>query len=489
MGFLKRKTVIVFVLLLSFSIAWSQSKTTAEKANAIYSINDYLDAYIANNIDLQTLRLEVEEAQAELDKINIENGVDLTVSSGSSTVSVDDGDISLDIAPSLTVTVPKANNTVITTSAPVTLSDDSTYFDEAGVSVSTDIIPSTTNEWKLSVEKYERALFEAQLAVDTKLISLKSDFWQALYDIYSADKTMKEDADDLYDDQIDFETIKAQGYSENSSSYRTAQLDVQEDIFTVEKDKRNLDTLLAQFAVDCGLGPSDLTQIPSLPKEYYSIELVDFDNYDKNKYIDLEDAIQDYEYQTKVRAADSDFSLTADAGYDYTGYSNTAYNDTDDDEGNALSTGLTATYGGLSTSVGVSSLLEDFTNPSLTFSFSYDFGTHKTDAIDDKEDDIDRRTELLVIESAKESWEDDKLDADTNKATYEWTRKQNAEQLALYKDMYEDSKDWFQRGIIAETDFLQAKNSYETKIDDSILTVIDCIMYNLGIEQLFVGAK
>jgi hypothetical protein len=477
---------MVFMLLLSFSSMWAQTENIDE-TDKILSINDYLNAYIAHNIDLKTLQLDVEEAQAELDNVNVENGVNVTVSTGSSTVSVDDGDVNLDVSPSVTVTVPKANNTVITTSAPVTIAEDYTYFDEAGVSVSTDLIPSTTDNYQLNVEKYERALFEAQLAVDTKLISLKSDFWQALYDIYTADKTIKDDADDLYTDQIDFNTIKAQGYSEKSSKYRTAQLLVQEDSFTVEKDKRNLDTLLVEFAVDCGLNSDDLKGLPSIPADYYNIKLVVFNDYDKNKYIDLEGAIQDHMYQTKVRAADSDFSLTADAGYDYTGYSNSDDNETDDDEGNAISTGLTATYGGLSTSLGISTLLEDPTEPSLTFSFSYDFGTHKTDIIDDREADIDRRTELLTIESAKESWEEAKLDADTNKATYEWTRKQNAEQLALYKDMYEDSQVWYDQGIIAETDLLQAKNSYETKIDDSILTVIDCIMYNLGVEQLFIG--
>lgn len=482
-----RKSLLISVLFMFISSAWAQTDSVDSN-----SIEKYLDGYITNNLDLQELKLEVEEARANLDEIIIDNGVDVTASTGSSTITIADDDVELDVSPSVTVSIPKSKNTEITTSVPMTISSDSdtdTYFTGMGLSVSRDIISGTSDEYLLNIEYYERLLFEAQLAVETKEISLKSEFWEALYDIYTADKTMKEDSEDLYDNQIDFATVKAQGYSENSSTYRIAELEVKEDTFTVAKDERDLQTLLGAFAVDCGLHPGDIKELPTIPNEYYSLKLVDFDNYNKDSYSDLEDAKQDYEYQSKLRSADSDFTLSAEAGYGYTGYSDSSSNDTDDDEGNEVSTELTATYGGFSTSVGISTLLEEPTEPSLTFSFSYDFGNSKTEEINDRQNDIDERMELLAIDSADESWIEDNLDYTSTKATLLWTREQNEKQLSLYKEMYEDSVVWFEQGIIAETDLLQAKNSYETKLDTSILTIIDSIIYNFGIEKLFVGEK
>lgn len=481
------KSLRLSIFFLLFSSTWAQTNSTDL---GLHSIDLYLDGYISNNLDLQELKIEVEEARLDLDEVLIDNDLDITASTGGSSLTLDEGDVELEINPSLTFTVPKSQNSEVTVSVPMSIdSDTGTYFDGAGLSVSRDIISGTSDEYLLTVEYYERALFEAQLAVDTELISLKYDFWDALYDIYDADKTMKEDSDDLYDNQIDFDTIKAQGYSENSSTYRIAELTVKEETFTVEKDKRDLETLLGAFSVDCGFHPGEIKDLPKISDDYYKLELVKFEDYERGSYIDLEDAVQDFEYQSKIRSADSDFTLSAEAAYGYTGYTDSTENSTDDDEGNLISTELTATYGGFSTSLGISTLFEDPTEPSLTFSFSYDFGAKESDNIDARQDDIDRQIELLSIDSAKESWIDDKLDFDSTKATIEWTREQNAKQLNLYKEMYEDSIGWFNQGLIAETDLLQAKNSYDTKIDTSILTIIDSIKYNFGIEELFIGDK
>ena len=484
-----RKLLHISVLLMFCSTLWAQTNISDLNKN---SVDKYLEGYIANNLDLQELKLQVEDAKAELEMVTIENGIGVEATTGSSTITLDDSDIELDIDPSVTVSIPKSQNTEVTASVPMTITSDSetgTYFSGAGISISRDIISETSNEYTLNIEYYERLLYEAELAVETKLISLKSEFWEAVYDIYSADKSVKEYSEDLYDNQIDFEQIIAQGYSENSSTYRVAELEVQESLFTVEKAQRDLDTLLGAFAVDCGFNPWEIEELPTIPEDYYSLTLIDFEGLDKNNYIDLEDAIQENEYQSKVRAADSDFSLSAGAGYDYTGYTDSNSNSTDDDEGNRLFTELSAEYGGLTTSLGISTLLEEPTEPSLTFSFSYDFGTSKTDEIDDRQDEIDSQIELLEIKGAEESWIEDNLDYSSTKATLEWTREQNAKQLILYKQMYEDSIIWFDQGIIAETDLLQAKNSYETKIDTSILTIIDTIIYNFGIEKLFIGDK
>jgi len=135
----------------------------------------------------------------------------------------------------------------------------------------------------------------------------------------------------------------------------------------------------------------------------------------------------------------------------------------------------------------LSTTIENPTAPSLTFSFSYDFGTSKLNDIYDIEDEIDGKSEQLDIDAAIESWVENRQSYASTKATLEWTREQNAEQLDLYKKMYEDSKIWYEKGIIPKTDLLQAKNSYETNVDDSILTIIDCITYNLSIKKLFIG--
>ncbi|OJF76341.1 MAG: hypothetical protein BKP49_07670 [Treponema sp. CETP13] len=481
--------VILFSIFLFLSLSvWAQ--TVSMKSENSYSIDDLLQGYLDNNIDLKDLQLDVEQAQADLDEILITYGINVNVSTGSSSLTLSDDSTEMTSSPSVTLTIPDANNTTITATTPLTVTvgdDTQTYLDDAGVSVSTEIISSTANGSELLKEEYERYLKEAKQAVETKKISLQSDFWEEVSDLYTADKTMKEDSDDLYDNQIDFETIIAKGYSKTSSTYRTAELEVKESEFTVQKDQRDLTELLDSFAVACGYKPGDLTEVPAIDQKYNSIELISFEDYEKENFIDLENVIWDHEYNERLRAADSNFTLSVDAGYGYSAYIDSS--DDDSEAENELSAGVTAGYKGLTTSVGLSSTIEDFTSPSLTFSFSYDFASSKLEDVYDIEDEIDDKREQLDIEDAIESWEDYKQTAISDKATLEWTRAQNAEQLELYKEMYEDSIVWYEKGIISKTDFLQAKNSYETNSDDSILTIIDCIIYNLDIEKLFIGDK
>jgi hypothetical protein len=479
-----RNISVILLVIFYSSIGWAEDviKNTGNETKQTNSIEVYLAGYLDHNLDLQQLLLDVEEAQAELYEVNIDNGVDVELSTGDSTLTFSD-DVEIYTAPSMTVTIPDANNTSITASVPVTVTlDDSTETDleDAGISLSTEIISSTKNESSLTREKYQRAITEAMQAVETKKISLQLDFWESVGEIYTADQTMKTDADDLYDNQIDFDTIIAQGYPESSSKYRTAQLELKESEFTVEKDKRDLQDLLEDFAYSCGVEIGTIIDLPAIDEKYYNISLVSFDDYNQGNFIDLENVVWDYTYNEKLRNAQSDFTLSFDAGYGY-------YTEYDTDAANEVSTGLTATYKGLTTSLGISTTVEDPTEPSVTFSFSYDFGTTKLKSVYDMLDEIDEKGELLDISSAIESWIEYRQDALSEKSTLEWTREQNAEQLALYKEMYEDSIKWYEDGNIPETDLLQAKNSYETKIDDSIITIIDCITYNLEIEELFTG--
>lgn len=482
---MQRMFLLLLFMLITFCVC-AQNISTESKN--IYMLDDLLEGYLDNNIDLKDLQLDVEQAQADLDEILITYGVNVNVATGSSSFTVSDDTFEMTSSPSVTVTIPDANNTTITATTPLTVTvgnDTQTYLDDAGVSVSTEIISSTANGSQLLKEEYERYLAEAKQAVATKKISLQSDFWEEVSDLYTADKTMKEDADDLYDNQIDFYTIVAQGYSKTSSAYRTAELEVKESKFTVEKDQRDLLELLDSFAVACGYKSGYLSEVPVLDRKYFDIDLISFDDYQQEKFIDIENVVWDHEYNKKLRDADSAFTLSVDTGYGYSTYSDSS--DSESEAENEVSAGLTAGYKGLSTSLGLSTTIEDFTDPSLTFSFSYDFASSKLEDVYDIEDEIDDKREQLDIDDAIESWEDYRQTAVSDKATLEWTREQNAEQLELYKEMYEDSKVWYEKGIIAETDLLQAKNSYETNNDDSILTIIDCIIYNLDIQKLFIG--
>lgn len=484
---LRNISVILLVIFYS-SIGWAQDviKNTGNETGQTNSIEDFLAGYLNHNLDLQQLMLDVEEAQAELYEVNINNGVNLELSTGDSALTFSDSDVEIYTSPSMTVTIPDAKNTSITASVPLTItSGDSTETDleDAGISLSTEIISSTKNESSLTREKYQRAIIEARQAVVTKKISLQLDFWELVGEIYTADQTMKTDADDLYDNQIAFDTIIAQGYPESSSKYRTAQLELKESEFTVQKDMRDLQDLLGDFAVSCGLSSGAIRELPVIDDRYYSIVLVSFDEYYRENFIDLENVVWDHDFNERLRDAQSDFTLSANAGYGYSALYGSSVSDVE----NEVSTGLTATYKGLTTSLGLSTTLEDPTVPSITFSFSYNLGTAKLTDIYDILDEIDEKGELLDIDSAIESWIEYRQDAISEKDTLEWTREQNAEQLALYKEMYEDSQKWYEEGNIPKTDLMQAKNSYETKIDDSIITIIDCITYNLGIAELFTG--
>ncbi len=475
------KKKILFVEIIFFCYVLLSAQT----------LQDFFTGYKKHDLELQQLQVAVKQAQNDLDRAKVENGAEVSVETGDTSLELSSDGTTLEGTPAATVSVPSINGTSITASIPMTVVSNSTSsateLDDAGFTVSTDIISSTSKTAALTIEQSERDLVLAQRDVDVRHIAVEEAFWNEVRDMYESAQTLASDKTTLYTKRSALDEVKAEGYAQYSSTYISAQLEVNSAERSVKEDERLLANSLSNFAVDCGFSKDTVKDLPSLPVSIASTKLIPIKTYDKHSYIDLEEALWTNMHNEKERQAETDFTLSADAGYGWSGI--ISDNSETSDSTHSILTGLSATYKGITASAGVSTPIEDPSKPTLDFSFAWDLSTGKTDVLDKKDDEYDRELEKLDIKTAEQSYEDELQTAETNYGDLVWTKKENSDNLAMYKKLYEDSTDWYKKGLIAASDFAQNKNSYEQAQYTSNLTDIDYVLYNLGIAQLFIDSE
>jgi outer membrane protein TolC len=73
------------------------------------------------------------------------------------------------------------------------------------------------------------------------------------------------------------------------------------------------------------------------------------------------------------------------------------------------------------------------------------------------------------------------------RSNLEWETEQNLEQEKLYAELEKDVESWFEKGIVSESEYRQAKTNYENAKVKLALTKIDRIIYNNDLSMLFVS--
>ena len=456
------------------------------------TLNDCFIGYKEHDLELQQLQVKVKQAENSFDRAKADNGTEVNLSTGSMSLELGSGGTEMDFAPQATVSLPSVNGTSVTASIPLTVTTDSsgsaTEFDNAEITLSTDIISNTARLAALGIESAERDLTLSQRDFTLKHIAVEESFWNEVRSLYEAAQSLADGKTTLYTLQTDFDEVKVEGYAPYSSTYISARLEVDSAQREVEEDARLLANALGDFAVECGMERDGLTDLPELPASLDSTELADMKNYDRQMYIDLEESIWTNGYRERSRQSDRDFTLRADFGYGWDG-SLTGTDDSENELTHSLSAGLSASYRGMSLSAGVSTPLEDPSAPSLLLSLAWDLTGRRTSALDDRDDEYDRQLEILDIKIAAQAYTDAVGDAETDYGDLVWTKQRNSENLAMYKKLYEDSLEWSEKGLIANADLAQNRNSYEQARYTASLTNIDYVLYNLKIAQYFINSE
>ena len=93
--------------------------------------------------------------------------------------------------------------------------------------------------------------------------------------------------------------------------------------------------------------------------------------------------------------------------------------------------------------------------------------------------------EMIAIQSAEEDYETNVVDKQTELESILWSKKTNSETFALWEELENDEKKWFDAGIVKESEYLNAfanKELYRLKM---LINNIELIIYNASTKLLF----
>ncbi len=438
------------------------------------SIEDLLKGYAENDIELQELSITLQQTMLDSKKVSIENGLNIALSTG--TIEIDpEQDILL--SPELKIDFPFLNNTTLNVQTPVEIGSE---INEAHLEVSTDIISYEAKNVALQKEEAERSNELAIRNLKNRALAVEEDFWTKLQSLYTYAANVLIAEDTLIEEQVDFDLVKAQGFSSQSATYRTKELEVKTSEWTVEEAKRVFESELKLFLVDCGFSANTLQELPSLPESVNNTEIASVMDYDSSLFETLDESLWSAAFNEKQRSADSNLVLSAEAGFDYE-------DNEDEGSGNNVSLGLNADWLGFSIGAGFNFPTVSISDPTFSIGLAWDMNTMKLQGLSDEEKLFEKQLDELSIEKAQNSYDQLVQTALTEALDLEWQKQKNAEELFLYEELYNDTQAWHDQGIVSSLDLLQAKTNYEKALSSMNATLINILIYNLNLSQQFIG--
>lgn len=440
-------------------------------------------AYLENDLELQNLTIAAQKADLSLEYAECTNGFDVTLSSGSVTLIPSADGTTITANPSITMSLPQASN--LSLSAESELSADSgegtSEVSDTSLALGVDIISTNALSRKVSLLKAERSKTEAYRELENQALEAENAFYTELKDILTSIKTLIKAEQTLYSDTIDFEEIKAEGYSATSSSYRLAEMQVLSDKHTVESYLRDLIHDYIVFYKKCGY---DITlnrnqdYLELIPEDFESVDPLDVLSFAKEDYVEIENAVWTNQINTMERKCDSYFTLSASGGYTF------ANSTTDSD---TVDAGLSASLGGLALDAGLSLPVSGDSSPALTMGITLTPFSFKKKAIEKKQASLTEEEELLDIQAAEQDYENYLVSAIQDLEGLLWEKDSAQENYEMYSKLSDELADWYKQGIITESEYLSAKANAAMYRVELLINQLDMIIYNADIKCNFLG--
>lgn len=441
-------------------------------------------SYVENDAELKNLILAAKKSALSYQSAKIDTGFDVTLSSGSVTLQVNDDGTKLTAKPSVKMILPQASNLSVTAQTNFSSESSNTSLSNTSVAVGIDIISSAVISNKLTKLKAERAVTEAQRKIEKRAIAAEKEFYTALKSLLSSINTIMTKRQTLYEDSIDFEAIKVQGYSESSSTYRQAEL-------KVISDQHEIDSAIHSFKYDCvvfykrcgyDLEIDDKADLMSfVPSGIDEVEPADILKFDKALYTEIENANWTYYINSMERSSKKNYGLSASAGYTF---------DNSITNSDSIDAGLSGTFGGLTVGAGISLPVkssQSSISPAYTLSASLNPNVFRKNSITKKQNVLTEEQELLAIQTAESAYETKIVEFQQKLDTLLWEKKTVEENISMYGGLEKDMTQLYQQGYINETDYLSAKNNLNSSIIKKISNLIDLIIYNDDVISNFVS--
>lgn len=434
--------------------------------------DELLQNYCNQDIQFEELAISYQQAELSHRKTQIDNGVEFSASTGSIKIEFADNQVNTSLSPSISVKIPSLSNTEAKISVPISIEED-VSMQNAGISLSTEIISSSKANRELTLEKSLRSVEEAQRKLTARIVALEKAFLNELKNLYSLGLDVYEAEEDLLTKQISFEGIKLQGYSITSPKYRSSQLSVKSAEYDLEKAKRKYSNSLEKFLAACGATELDIYSL-----EIPETELLKITDFPKNKFSAIENVVWSNYLNSTSRNNKKDFTLSANTSANFSLMNETM--------SSTIGAGLTAAFKGISGNMNFSFPTNDKSNPSVSFSLSWNPNQSKLASISEETSTLQEHQEVLSLKKAEESYIDTVNEYETNRENLLWQYEKNLEEETMYKELAEDTQYWYNEGIVSESEYRQANSNYAKAILSVTSSKIDQLIYNLDLKSLFV---
>ena len=478
---MNKKLLFLFSTALLFTTALSAQ--TSSTTQALPDTTTLLLSYVENDSELKNLTLAAKKAALSYESTKIDSGFDVTLSTGTITLKTSDDGNTLTAKPSVKASLPQASNLSVAAQTNYSSESADSKLSDTSVSVGVDIISSAVISNKLTKLKAERSVTEAQRKIEKRAIAAEKEFYTELKGLLTSINSIMTKRQTLYEDSIDLEAKKIQGYSKSSSTYRQAELKVISDQHEIESAIHSFKYNCIVFYKKCGydLEIDDKADLMSfVPAGIDEVEPVDVTQFDKELYSEIENANWTYYINSMERSAKKTYSLSANAGYTF---------DNTSTKSDSIDAGVSGTIGGLTLGAGISLPVGNSTTPTYTFSATLNPNTFRKNSITKQQNELTEEQELLAIKTAEASYETKVVELQQKLDTLLWEKKTAEENISMYDDLEKDMARLYKTGYVSETDYLSSKNNLNSSIIKKISNLIDLIIYNDDVVTNFVSAK
>lgn len=446
------------------------------------TVQSLLDGYLQHDLTLKNLSAEARKTMLDYDASKISNGLSFKIETGTITINTG-SDAAARFSPSATVSVPQAKNFSLSVSSSVRIDDKDTTdtCTDTSLSAGIDLYSGVVKQRNVTLLKAERSVLEAKRKLQNGYLSAEKEFYTSLKALYNTASEISSAEKSLYDDTLDFEEVKALEYETTSPKYRSANMKVISDWRTIESKRRELERNTKIFASKCGIEYTGKNALAFLPADIPQVQAVNVLDFNKNAYSDIESALWSQKINALARAADTNVTLSANAGYTFKNTSTVNNADTVD-AGATLKlhdTGLAVTSG---VSVPVDSTNHD---PTYKLGLSFSPNPFRLSKISAAQEALAVEQESISVLSAEQKYDTAVISQQTALEDLLWTKENNSYMYSLYSDQERDLGAYYRQGFISQAEYMSAKVNKETYRIKQLVNAIDIILYNEETSLLF----
>lgn len=442
------------------------------------NVQTLLEGYFSNDLTLQNLNLEVQKQLLSQKSAYISNGWNFKISTGNVTVFTGDQCYAT-LKPDASLSFPQYNGLKVSVSSDIQIGGEKAGVSNTSIGLSADIISTKNASAKITLLKSDRALLETQRQLQNRFLSAEKEFYSSLKNLYSLSTEINRAEKSLYEDKINFDLVKAQGYGASSPKYRNAQMSVLSDQHNVDSAKHKLEREVKIFAALCGVEYQEEDARNFLPTEIPVVEAVDILSFSEEDFSQIESAYWNSCMNQLTRDSKKDITLSANTSYTF------ANSQTKSDTLN-VGTSFTWNNTGLTANAGVSIPTTGTSHsPVCTFGISVDPNALSQAKISSEQEELAIQQEDIDMKKARASYQTAVKTRQASLADLEWNKSTYSENYQMYVTQAKDLQNWYKRGVITESEWRSAEVNKENYRIQMLMNSIDFIIYNDETTLLF----